>query len=73
MLANEWSSEDLEDWGLDVEFTSVDEEKEAIEDDVPEVDETKIIVEKGDVFQLGGHRLMCGDSMDKDTIEKLIE
>ena len=41
------------------------------EDDIPEVVESK--VKLGDVFQLGNHRLMCGDSTSIDAVEKLMD
>jgi len=41
------------------------------EDDVPEAPETPVTVE-GDVWLLGNHRLMCGDSTSIDAVEKLI-
>ncbi len=40
------------------------------EDDVPEVKETDIKL--GDIFQLGRHRLMCGDSTQREDVEKLM-
>jgi len=36
--------------------------------DVPEEPKTKL----GDIYQLGNHRLMCGDSTSIDAVEKLI-
>ena len=42
------------------------------EDAVPEVSETPVSV-LGDVWQLGRHRLMCGDSTSIDAVEKLID
>lgn len=47
-----------------------DKEKEIIEDDVPEVKETS--VKRGDIYILGNHRLMCGDSTSSDDVEKLM-
>lgn len=41
------------------------------EDEVPELPETPVTVE-GDVWILGNHRLMCGDSDSVDAIEKLL-
>jgi len=40
------------------------------EDEVPEVQEIPITV-LGDIYQLGNHRLMCGDSTQIDHVEKL--
>lgn len=57
------------DFGLDFE----EEEKEIIEDEAPEVDEeNEPICKLGDIWQLGEHRLMCGDSTDKATVELLM-
>ena len=42
------------------------------EDDVPEVPEDPVTVE-GDVWVLGNHRLMCGDSTSIDSVEKLMD
>lgn len=40
---------------------------------MPEVDEeNEPTVKSGDIWQLGRHRLMCGDSTDKATVEKLL-
>lgn len=41
------------------------------EDDVPEHVEPKTRL--GDIYQLGGHRLMCGDSTSIDAVEKLMD
>ena len=50
-----------------------EEELKAVEDDyeveLPEKPKTKL----GDIYQLGRHRLMCGDSTDKATVEKLMD
>jgi site-specific DNA-methyltransferase (adenine-specific) len=74
-LANDWDGEDLESWGLDIpQFDTVEsEELEAIEDDydMPEGGiETDIVI--GDFFQIGEHRLLCGDSTQTDTYKKLM-
>lgn len=58
------------DFGIDVD---TDKEKEIVEDEIPEVDEeNEPTVKLGDIWQLGRHRLMCGDSTDKATVEKLL-
>lgn len=55
------------DWGLP-EIT-----EEVVEDEAPEVDEeSEPITKLGDIWQLGRHRLMCGDSTSIDDVEKLM-
>lgn len=74
ILANEWDAEELDEWWLDIPkwvFTP-DEEKEIIEDVVPEIEE-EIIVKEWDIFELWTHRVMCGDSMNEECIKKLLE
>jgi len=73
MLANEWDSVQLAEWGLDVWENEDDKIAEAglIEDDeIPEVKESK--VKRGDIWKLGEHRLMCGDSTSSDDVAKLM-
>ena len=41
------------------------------EDEVPETPEKPVNV-LGDIWQLGNHRLMCGDSTSIDSVEKLL-
>ena len=71
-LANEWDAEKLDDWGLDLPIDLHVEELEATEDgyEIPETIETDIVL--GDLFEIGEHRLLCGDSTDSDLIEKLL-
>lgn len=72
MLANEWDADELQEWGLDLPDMKV-EELEAEEDDfdVPEGGiETDIVL--GDLFEIGQHRLLCGDSTDSDQVAKLM-
>jgi len=42
------------------------------EDEVPELEDDPVTVE-GDVWILGNHRLMCGDSTKIDAVEKLMD
>lgn len=49
------------------------EEQIAEEDNYEEPEQLEPIVKKGQVWQLGNHRLMCGDSTDKETVFKLMD
>ena len=71
-LANNWEAEKLQEWGLDIPGFEA-EVLEAEEDDfaVPEAGiETDIVV--GDLFEIGNHRLLCGDSTDSDQVARLM-
>ena len=65
---------DMSLFGLEKEIKDIERifAPEIIEDDVPEVDEKNIITKLGDIWQLGRHRLMCGDSTDEKTVAKLM-
>jgi DNA modification methylase len=72
-LANDWEAVDLEAWGLEIPQFDTVEELEASEDDyeVPEGGiETDIVI--GDLFEIGEHRLLCGDSTQVDTWQKVM-
>lgn len=62
---------DMSAFGFD-EFDLTEEEPEAVEDDYEEPEQIEPIVKLGDVWQLGKHRLMCGDSTSETDIETLI-
>ena len=61
---------DMSDFGFDLDL-GIEEEKEIIEDEVPEVPEEPK-AKLGDIYQLGNHRLMCGDSTKEDDVAKLM-
>jgi DNA modification methylase len=72
-LANNWDAEELEAWGLDVPAGFI-EEAEAEEDDFAVPDggiETDIVL--GDLFEIGEHRLLCGDSTDTNNLDLLLQ
>jgi DNA modification methylase len=72
MIANEWDAEQVEEWGLDIPEFSIKEEIEAEEDDYEMPDELQTDIVLGDLFEIGDHRLLCGDSTDSDAVEKLM-
>ena len=60
---------DMMDFGFDLSLD--EEEPKVIEDEIPEIPvEPK--AKYGDIYQLGNHRLMCGDSTDINDVEKLM-
>ena len=74
LLWQELDELDLSDFDLDWGFPENEEEKEIIEDEPPEVDEEhEPICKLGDIWQLGRHRLICGDSTDRATVERLMD
>ena len=72
MLANEWDAEQLEDWGLDIPDFGVTELPAAEEDDYEMPDQVQTDIVLGDLFEIGEHRLLCGDSTDSDAVAKLM-
>ena len=75
ILANEWDLGEMEDWGMDlsgIDWPREDEEEgeEVEEDDFSkqEAERTEARVRIGDIWQLGEHRLMCGDSTDAESV-----
>jgi len=72
-LANEWDNLPLNEWGVAVWETEVEELKGLTdEDDVPEAPQEPI-TKLGDVWILGEHRVMCGDSTSKEAVEILMD
>jgi DNA modification methylase len=73
LLQEFFEYEELIEWGFTPDELFDKEEKTdgLIEDDeIPEVKESKVKI--GDVWQLGNHRLMCGDSTSSDNVAKLM-
>jgi len=64
---------DMSDYGFDIDLNIDDKKYEIVEDNfnadeaVPDEPKSKL----GDIYQLGNHRLMCGDSTSKEDTEKL--
>lgn len=77
LLANEWDVDELTDWGMelpDFDVDDVETEEEAKEDDFDEEkDEIETRCKTGDLWQLGEHRLMCGDSLNEECVNYLMD
>jgi DNA modification methylase len=72
ILANEWDTDKLQDWGLDLPLDVSVQELEAEEDnyEIPNEITTDIVL--GDLFEIGEHRLLCGDSGIVENLDKLM-
>ena len=72
VLQADWDVEELAEWGLDMPDWGEPEQLETAEDDFnttpPENPKTVL----GDLYEIGEHRLLCGDSTQTDTFEKLM-
>jgi DNA modification methylase len=71
LIANEWDTQKLNEWGLDIPYFK-EEEIEAVEDDYEIPEELKTDIVLGDLFEIGEHRLLCGSSTNPDDINKLM-
>jgi DNA modification methylase len=72
MLKTEWDAEQLDEWGLDLPDFEGEEVLQAEEDDFDvELSEEPFTV-LGDLYEIGEHRLFCGDSTDSDQVAKLM-
>ena len=61
---------DMSEFGFDLDYDGYEEPAEIVEDEAPEEVETRCKI--GDIWQLGEHRLICGDSTDPAVIDRLM-
>lgn len=78
-LANEWDEVELKDWGLDVwqpddDGLDEDADLEAQEDNYSDedTDNAPTRCKAGDLWLLGEHRLLCGDSTKSEDVDRLM-
>ena len=62
---------DMSDFGFDLDLPDFDEPAEVVEDDYNEEPPAEPKSKLGDIYQLGNHRLMCGDSTDAEQVKLL--
>lgn len=75
MLSNLFDPEQLIEWGMPEDWLKIIEPDIEVTDednDAPEIQE-KAITKIGDIWKLGEHRLMCGDSVAITDVENLID
>lgn len=73
-LANMWDKDEIDRWGIDLPPMEAEvQEDEAEEDNFnPAVVQGKPKSKEGDIFKLGKHRLICGDSTDPKVLQILM-
>lgn len=69
ILEADFSADDLIEFGFDIKDLT---QPEVVEDEAPPVPKKARTV-RGDIYTLGNHRVMCGDSTMIDEVEKLMD
>lgn len=64
---------DVEEIGFEIPEYNEPKEGNIDDDEVPEVEENIHGVKLGDLWQLGNHRLLCGDSTVKENVDRLMD
>ncbi|GHT93704.1 methyltransferase [Spirochaetia bacterium] len=70
LLANQWEVEELSDWGVSVDWDTPAETTG--DDEAPEAGTGEPDSRPGEIYELGKHRLYCGDSTDPETFRRLM-
>jgi DNA modification methylase len=73
LLAEHFDPDELLNWGFDereLDFRKLTESLN--EDDVPEPPE-EVRTKPGDLYELGDHRLLCGDTTMQENVDRLME
>lgn len=77
VLLNEWDLKDIEAAAIDIPDVEVpkQEEEEAEEDNFSEdeMSDEPPVCKEGDIWELGEHRLMCGDSTKPEDMAALMD
>lgn len=68
LLKDTFTEEQLGGWDVNIDW---DQDTEIVEDEAPEVEE-EAKSKVGEIYILGGHKLMCGDSTKQEDMNKLV-
>jgi hypothetical protein len=69
LLELEEAGFEIEEFGFD-KIEVAEEPREIVEDEIPELAPKRVAL--GDVWELGEHRVMCGDSTKEEDVKKLM-
>ena len=76
VLANGFEMDELMEWGFsedDLVGFAPEEEVEGLTDDDAIPEDVESVCKLGDLYQLGEHRFLCGDSTKKENLELLLD
>lgn len=77
-LANEYDLSDLTTWGFSKEDFGMQDEQATVQDAEPQIDRADELrkkwgVKSGQIWALGGHRLLCGDSTKDENVARIMD
>lgn len=78
ILSNEWSHLPLAEWGVDVPEILIDQGADEPRDAEPQIDRAEELnkkwqVKMGDLWAIGEHRLLCGDSTKTEDVARVMD
>lgn len=70
----DWNADELKEWGVDLPdgWINEDPEEKAESDGYEKPCAIEVKVKRGEIWQLGKHRLMCGDSTNIEDVRNLM-